>query len=103
MAFAAYMNSGRICMCADRVLVQRPIADEVTSRLAEKAAQLPSGDPRDPATVIGPLINAVPRHASPAWSTRLSRPARRYVPAGDNPTALFTRRRSFQGSRRGCR
>ena len=58
VAFAAYMNSGQICMCADRVLVQRPIADEVTSRLAEKAAQLPSGDPRDPATVIGPLINA---------------------------------------------
>ena len=58
VAFAAYMNSGQICMSADRVLVQRPVAEEVVSRLAEKASKLPAGDPRDPGTVIGPLINA---------------------------------------------
>jgi vanillin dehydrogenase len=57
VAFAAYMNSGQICMCADRIVVQRPVADEVTARLAEKASKLPFGDPRDPGTVIGPLIS----------------------------------------------
>ncbi|HXW80167.1 MAG TPA: aldehyde dehydrogenase family protein, partial [Acidimicrobiales bacterium] len=58
VGFAAYMNSGQICMSADRVLVQRPVAEEVLSRLAEKASKLPAGDPRDPGTVIGPLISA---------------------------------------------
>jgi vanillin dehydrogenase len=58
VAFAAYMNSGQICMCADRVLVHRAVADEFAARLAEKAKGLPGGDPTDPNTVIGPLINA---------------------------------------------
>ena len=56
IAFGAYMNSGQICMSADRVLVQRAVAEELTSRLAAKAAKLPAGDPRDPGTLIGPLI-----------------------------------------------
>jgi vanillin dehydrogenase len=58
VAFAAYMNSGQICMSADRVIVQRPVAEEVLSRLAERASKLPAGDPRHPGTVIGPLISA---------------------------------------------
>ena len=57
VAFAAYLNSGQICMCADRVVVQKGVADEVTARLAEKASKLPFGDPRDTGTVIGPLIS----------------------------------------------
>ena len=31
VAFAAYSNSGQICMCADRIVVQRPVADEFTT------------------------------------------------------------------------
>ncbi len=57
IAFAAYMNSGQICMCADRVIAARSIAGELAARLAEKAAKLPAGDPRDPGTLIGPLIS----------------------------------------------
>jgi acyl-CoA reductase-like NAD-dependent aldehyde dehydrogenase len=58
VAFAAYMNSGQICMSADRVLVLRSVADEFSARLAEKAKGLAGGDPSDPSVVIGPLINA---------------------------------------------
>ena len=62
VAFGAYMNSGQICMSADRVLVQRAVADEFTARLADKASHLPSGDPSDPATLIGPLITEEAAH-----------------------------------------
>ncbi|UQU62151.1 aldehyde dehydrogenase family protein [Couchioplanes caeruleus] len=58
VAFGAYLNSGQICMSADRVLVDRTLAGEFAARLAEKAKTLPGGDPTDPHTVIGPLINA---------------------------------------------
>jgi vanillin dehydrogenase len=58
VAFGAYLNSGQICMSADRVLVHRSLAEEFTARLAEKAKGLPGGDPADPHTVIGPLISA---------------------------------------------
>jgi acyl-CoA reductase-like NAD-dependent aldehyde dehydrogenase len=57
VAFGAYMNSGQICMSADRVIVHESIAEEFTERLAAKAAGLPSGDPRSPGTLIGPLIH----------------------------------------------
>jgi acyl-CoA reductase-like NAD-dependent aldehyde dehydrogenase len=57
VAFAAYMNSGQICMSADRVLAHRSVADHLAYSLAEKAAKLPAGDPRDPGTVIGPLVS----------------------------------------------
>ncbi len=62
VAFGAYMNSGQICMSADRVLVQRAVADEFTARLADKASHLPSGDPSDPGTLIGPLITEEAAH-----------------------------------------
>jgi acyl-CoA reductase-like NAD-dependent aldehyde dehydrogenase len=57
-AFGAFLHQGQICMSARKVLVERPIADEFTRRLADKAKTLKTGDPKEPDTVIGPLINA---------------------------------------------
>ncbi len=37
-----FRNAGQTCVCANRVYVQRGIYDEVTKRLAEKVAKLPS-------------------------------------------------------------
>ncbi|WP_181801553.1 aldehyde dehydrogenase family protein [Streptomyces shenzhenensis] len=54
-AFAAFMNSGQICMSADRILVHESLADEFTAKFAAKVAALPSGT--DPSAVIGPLVN----------------------------------------------
>ncbi|KQV93508.1 MULTISPECIES: aldehyde dehydrogenase family protein [unclassified Streptomyces] len=56
-AFAAFMNSGQICMCADRILVHASLADEFTRRFTVKIAELPTGDPGLPTTVIGPLVD----------------------------------------------
>jgi acyl-CoA reductase-like NAD-dependent aldehyde dehydrogenase len=56
-AYGAFVHQGEVCMCARRILLERPIAEEFTARFTAKVAGLPVGDPRDPATVIGPLIN----------------------------------------------
>jgi acyl-CoA reductase-like NAD-dependent aldehyde dehydrogenase len=55
-AFGAYLHQGQICMSARRIVVERPIADEFTRRLAEKANGLKPGDPKEQDTIIGPLI-----------------------------------------------
>jgi acyl-CoA reductase-like NAD-dependent aldehyde dehydrogenase len=55
-AFGAFLHQGQICMSARRVIVERPIADEFTARLAEKAKGLKAGDPKEHDTIIGPLI-----------------------------------------------
>ncbi len=55
-AFGAYLHQGQICMSARRIIVERGIADEFTSRLAAKASGLKAGDPKEMDTIIGPLI-----------------------------------------------
>jgi acyl-CoA reductase-like NAD-dependent aldehyde dehydrogenase len=55
--YGAFVHQGQICMCARRILVEEAIADEFSARFTARVAALPMGDPRDPGTVIGPLIN----------------------------------------------
>ena len=56
-AFGAFMHQGQICMSVERIIVEESIAEEFVLKLAKKADALPVGDPAEPTTVIGPLIN----------------------------------------------
>ncbi|MER7180204.1 aldehyde dehydrogenase family protein [Streptomyces hyaluromycini] len=56
--FSRYVHQGQVCMAANRVLVDRSIADEFTEKFVAKVKTLKAGDPSDPQTVIGPLINS---------------------------------------------
>src|SRR6059036_333060 len=44
-------------MAVNRIIVEAPVYDEFVRRFAAGAAQLPVGDPADPQTVVGPIIN----------------------------------------------
>ena len=55
--FGAFMHTGQICMATERLVVDKSVADEFTDKLAERAAALKVGDPHDPETQIGPLVN----------------------------------------------
>lgn len=59
LAFSAFANTGQVCMCTDRIVVDRSIADELTDRLSEAAAGVVVGDPRLRGTQLGPLINDI--------------------------------------------
>ncbi|MGX9887286.1 aldehyde dehydrogenase family protein [Streptomyces sp. NPDC002276] len=56
--FSRYVHQGQVCMAANRVLVDRSIAPEFTEKFVAKVKSLKVGDPRDPGTVIGPVINS---------------------------------------------
>ena len=56
-AFGAFVHQGQVCMCARRIFVERSIAADFAERFAAKVATLPLGDPSDPRTVVGPVIN----------------------------------------------
>jgi 4-(gamma-glutamylamino)butanal dehydrogenase len=55
---AAFMTQGQNCTAGSRILVHESIHDEVVARVAAKASALVVGLPADPATEIGPIINA---------------------------------------------
>jgi acyl-CoA reductase-like NAD-dependent aldehyde dehydrogenase len=56
-AYGAFLHQGQICMCARRIYVARSIEEEFLAKFATKVRSLPVGDPSDPRTVIGPVIN----------------------------------------------
>lgn len=51
-AFGCFANSGQICMSTERLIVDQKIADEFVQKFAEKAKNLPLGDPRKPDPVV---------------------------------------------------
>ncbi|MBR7825962.1 aldehyde dehydrogenase family protein [Actinospica sp. MGRD01-02] len=57
VAFGAFANSGQGCLSTERVVVDRAIAEEFAQRLAKVATGIAYGDPREPGTVIGPVVN----------------------------------------------
>ncbi|MFJ3663085.1 aldehyde dehydrogenase family protein [Streptomyces sp. NPDC090119] len=61
--FSRFVHQGQVCMAANRVLVDRSVAAEFTEKFVAKVRSLPVGDPRDPATVIGPVINSTQANA----------------------------------------
>ena len=56
-----FTNAGQVCLCTERVYIQRPVFDEVVSRLADSAKSLRLGRPGDPETTTGPLISQAHR------------------------------------------
>ena len=54
--FGIFIHQGQICMAGSRIIVEAPIYETFLQRFAAKAKTLQVGDPRDPHTVIGPLI-----------------------------------------------
>jgi aminomuconate-semialdehyde/2-hydroxymuconate-6-semialdehyde dehydrogenase len=54
---SVFANTGQVCLCTERVYVERSVFDEVTERLVAAAEALRLGAPSDPATTTGPVIS----------------------------------------------
>ena len=54
---AGLMNSGQACVAGTRILVPRSRKAECEAALAQAMAAVKSGDPRDPATEVGPMVS----------------------------------------------
>ena len=56
-SFGSFMHQGQICMSVEKVLVQDSIYADFLRQFVARASKLKTGDTRDKANVIGPLIN----------------------------------------------
>jgi NAD-dependent aldehyde dehydrogenases len=55
--FGSFFHQGQICMRINRHLVHRSLYEAYVAMFTERAANLAFGDPIDPKTIIGPVIN----------------------------------------------
>ena len=54
---SAFQNSGQICLCGSRLLIERSIYDEFRKTFVERVQALRIGEPLDGTTQIGPLVS----------------------------------------------
>jgi aldehyde dehydrogenase (NAD+) len=56
--WSAFGTTGQRCTACSRVIVERPVADQLVTRLADRARALRLGSGLDESVDVGPLINA---------------------------------------------
>jgi aldehyde dehydrogenase (NAD+) len=56
-AFGGFLHQGQICMSTRRVIIEKPVAGEFTEKFVKKVSAFKVGNPKEPDTIIGPLIN----------------------------------------------
>jgi acyl-CoA reductase-like NAD-dependent aldehyde dehydrogenase len=54
----SFRNAGQVCVSTERIYVDRSIADRFLARLVAETSSWKTGDGRDEATRVGPMINA---------------------------------------------
>jgi len=54
--FGSFFHQGQICLNTRRIIILRKIAEEFLEKFTVRTKALPSGDPQDHKTIIGPLI-----------------------------------------------
>ena len=57
LALAVFLNTGQVCLCAERVYVERQIFDRFVDAFKKAAESLRPGWPNDSETDFGPLIS----------------------------------------------
>ena len=56
IVFGAVGTAGQRCTSTRRIIVQRPVAEELVARLSRAYGQIPPGDPLVAGTLLGPLV-----------------------------------------------
>jgi len=83
---SAFRSAGQRCSALRLLCVQEEVADRMTEMIVGAAAELAFGDPRDPATDVGPVIDAAAKAALETHIAAMrAAPWAEIVYAGDAP------------------
>ncbi|MFK4227957.1 5-carboxymethyl-2-hydroxymuconate semialdehyde dehydrogenase [Streptomyces sp. NPDC019890] len=87
VVFGVFSLNGERCTAGSRVLVERPLYEEFSRRLAERAERVTVGPPSDPATEVGALVH--PEHYARVLDyVDIGRKEGRLVAGGTRPAHL---------------
>lgn len=89
IANACFRKAGQVCTSTQRLYVERAILPEVAERLAGATRAMPAGDPRDPATRLGPMISQAEAQRAQGWIDEASAGQARILCGGTREGALM--------------
>jgi 4-guanidinobutyraldehyde dehydrogenase/NAD-dependent aldehyde dehydrogenase len=58
-ASAIFFNQGEMCSAGSRLIVEAPVRDAVLEKVVEAGKRMPPGDPLDPSTRLGAIVDEV--------------------------------------------
>ncbi len=88
LVFGSFAYAGQVCISVQRIYVVRDIYPEFERRFVEAVRDVTVGDPSDPATDLGPMIDAAAVQRTRTWvDEALASGARRL--AGGEPDGQF--------------
>ena len=73
---SAFRSAGQRCSALRLLCVQEDVADRIVEMIEGAARELAVGDPRDPATHVGPVIDAEAKEKLDRWIARMDRRVR---------------------------
>lgn len=82
IANAGLRKAGQVCTSVQRLYVQDAIYDEAIERLVKEAQTLKAGNPRDPATRVGPLISERAAQRGEEWIAEAVKAGARLLTGG---------------------
>jgi acyl-CoA reductase-like NAD-dependent aldehyde dehydrogenase len=69
LVYGSFAYAGQVCISVQRIYVVASVYDEFAARFVEKVRQLKVGDPLDPATDLGPMVDAKAVARTHEWVT----------------------------------
>jgi len=67
LAVGAFAYAGQICISTQRLYLHEPVRERFMERFVTAVKQLPVGDPADPQTVVGPMIDQAAADRVESW------------------------------------
>jgi acyl-CoA reductase-like NAD-dependent aldehyde dehydrogenase len=86
---AGFRRAGQVCTSLQRLFVQETVLDRFMPLLVEAASRMMVGDPRDPATVIGPMISEAEARRAEEWIGEAVGQGARIAHGGRRKGSLF--------------
>ncbi len=84
-ARSTFSNCGQICLCTERVYVERPLFDKFVSALKQEAAAIRIGDPLEENTDMGPLVSRQHREKVLSYYARAQADGGTFIIGGGVP------------------
>lgn len=89
VARAGFRKAGQVCVSVQRLYVHRSIQDAFLESFVPRVAALRTGDPRDPATAIGPMIDIAEAERAESWVAEAVAAGARVLTGGGRDGAVM--------------